>query len=71
MLHSLTPQGSIVAGAPLPVEGRTQHVPLTWGGVTCNLSFLVLRGLKGITGIVGMDVLQALWVWTDTQATYG
>lgn len=58
---------TVVIGAPLPIVGQTKLVILEWGHVNCIMSFLVLGGLEGVTGILGMDALGALRVLTDTE----
>ena len=52
--------------SPLQVTGRTKLLPVTWKGVDCQLSFLVLGKLEGVTGILGMDALSLLKAQIDT-----
>ena len=49
-------------GTRLAVAGQTRQLPLEWEHNIFETSLIVLKGLSGIDGILGMDVLKPLKV---------
>ena len=60
-LHSTSPiQGA--DGTELALAGETGRLRLQWRGRTLRIPLIVVRGLAGVDGILGMDVLKPLQV---------
>ena len=67
-LHSTSPiQGA--DGTELALAGETGRLRLQWRGCALQISLIVVRGLAGVDGILGMDVLKPLGVkiWTHAN----
>ena len=49
-----------LGNVPIPVAGRTQAIPLVWGGESTRCFLTVVPTLQNFDVILGMDVMTAL-----------